>query len=70
MLDQAVVGIDSVSAEGKCLAIDNTVNPVNKKMYLATVTRIFIKAFGIEWNVDTGHSNSFVASFDWQGEAT
>lgn len=70
ILDQAIVGIDSVSAEGECLTIDNTVNPVNKKMSLATVTRNVINAFGIEWNTDTDHTNGFFAPFDWQGEAT
>ena len=39
MLDQAVVGIDSVSAPGECVAIDNTAHPVNKRLNLASALR-------------------------------
>tara|TARA_B100000029_G_scaffold369878_1_gene363715 strand:- start:1431 stop:1976 length:546 start_codon:yes stop_codon:yes gene_type:complete len=69
ILDQEVVGIDSAVEEGQCITIDNTVHPANKRLNLATATRNFIKAFGIEWNTDSQKTNGHFAPFDWNGEA-
>ena len=70
LLDQAVVGIESMSAEGECVVIDNTLHPANKRLNLASVTRNLINAFGIEWLDNTERTNGHFASFEWQGEAS
>jgi len=69
LLDQAVVGVDSMSAEGDCIALDNTAHPVNKRLNLASATRNVINAFGIDWREDSDRTNGHFASFEWQGEA-
>ena len=68
MLDQAVEGIDSLTAKGECIAIDNTFHPVNKRLNLAVAARNMIKAFGIEFHDDSGRTNGHFAPFDWRGE--
>ena len=69
ILDQEVVGIDSAVEEGQCIAIDNTAHPANKRLNLATATKNYIKAFGIEWSDDSQQTNGHFAPFDWSGEA-
>lgn len=69
LLDQAVEGVDSLSVEGECVAIDNTFHPVNKRLNLASAVRNVIKAFGIEWEDNSGRTNGHFAPFDWAGEA-
>ena len=69
LLDQAIVGIDSMSAEGECVALDNTLHPVNKRLNLASATRNVINAFGIDWRDDSTGTNGHFAPFEWQGEA-
>ena len=69
LLDQEVVGIDGMSAEGECVAIDNTGHPANKRLNLASAVRNMINAFGIEWQDDSQGNNGHFAPFDWQGEA-
>jgi hypothetical protein len=69
LLDQAVVGIDSLSAPGECIAIDNTGHPVNKRLALATAARNVIKAFGIDWRGEPDRNNGHFAPFAWEGEA-
>lgn len=68
LLDQEIVGIDSMSAEGDCVVIDNTAHPVNKRLNLADAVKNMINAFGIQWD-HAGNTNGHFASFDWQGEA-
>ena len=68
MLDQAVEGVDSISAPGECIAIDNTFHPVNKRLNLASAVRNVISAFGIEWEDNSGRTNGHFAAFDWAGE--
>jgi hypothetical protein len=68
LLDQAVVGVDSLSAPGDCVAIDNTFHPVNKRLNLANAVRNVINAFGIKWSDNSGRTNGHFASFDWKGE--
>jgi len=69
LLDQAVEGVESMTAPGECVAIDNTFHPVNKRLNLASAVRNMIKGFGIEWEDKTGRTNGHFASFDWVGEA-
>jgi hypothetical protein len=68
-LDQSVVGVDSASAPGECVAIDNVFHPANKRLNLATAVRNVISAFGIEWKGEPDRTNGHFAPFDWQGEA-
>ena len=68
MLDQAVVGVESLTAEGECVAVDNTFHPVNKRLNLASAVRNVIKAFGISWEDNSGRTNGHFAPFDWAGE--
>ena len=69
LLDQEIVGIDSMSVEGDCVVIDNTGHPVNKRLNLADPVKNMINAFGIQWD-HAENTNGHFASFDWQGEAT
>jgi hypothetical protein len=68
MLDQAVVGVDSVTVPGECVALDNTGHPVNKRLNLATAVRNVIDAFGITWRGEPDRNNGHFAPFAWQGE--
>lgn len=69
MLEQAIEGVDSMSAEGECVVIDNTSHPVNKRLSLASALRNMINAFGIQWEDHSGGNNGHFAPFDWVGEA-
>jgi hypothetical protein len=68
LLDQSVVGVESVTVPGECVAIDNTFHPANRRLNLATALRNVITAFGIEWKGEPGRTNGHFAPFDWQGE--
>ena len=68
MLDQAVEGVSSLSAEGDCIALDNTFHAVNKRLNLASAVRNVISAFGIEWEDNSGRTNGHFAPFEWAGE--
>lgn len=67
LLEQSVVGVDSFSAPGECVAIDNSAHPVNKRLNLASAVRNLIRAFGIEWEDHSGRTNGHFAPFDWTG---
>jgi hypothetical protein len=69
LLDQAVSGVESMSNPGNCIALDDTAHPVNKRLNLASAVRNVIKAFGIDWEDNSGGNNGHFASFDWTGEA-
>ena len=69
LLDQSVVGVDSMSVPGECVAIDNTAHPVNKRLNLASAARNIISAFGIDWRDTAGRTNGHFAPFDWHGQA-
>ena len=60
-LDQSVVGVDSVTVPGECVAIDNTFHPANKRLNLATAVRNVISAFGIEWRGEPDRTNGHFA---------
>ncbi len=69
LLDQNVVGVESVSTPGECVMIDNTGHPVTKRLNLASAMRNIIRAFGIEWEETDGRTNGHFAPFDWSGQA-
>jgi len=69
LLDQSVVGVDSVAVPGECVVIDNTFHPANKRLNLAIALRNVISAFGIEWTGEPNRTNGHFAPFDWQGAA-
>ena len=69
LLDQTVAGVESLTAPGQCIAIDNTAHPVNPRLNLASALRNVINAFGILWRETTGRTNGHFAPFDWRGEA-
>lgn len=67
LVDQACEGIASGSAPGQALAIDNTVHPVNSKLFLAKATRSLFNVFGIKWDDSTGTRNAHFTPFAWTG---
>lgn len=67
VLDQHVVGVQSVTTAGECVAIDNTFHPANKRLNLATAVRNVIRAFGIDWTGAPDRTNGHFAPFDWRG---
>ncbi len=69
LLDQGVVGVDSVTVPGQCVVIDNSFHPANRRLNLATALRNVISAFGIEWKGQPDRNNGHFAPFDWHGEA-
>jgi len=69
MLEQQVEGVESQSAPGEHVALDNTFHPVNPRLNLATAVRNMINAFGIEWRDPAQRTNGHFAPFDWQGVA-
>ena len=69
-LAQTVEGVPSVSAQGECIAIDNTLHPANKRLNLATALKNVIRCFGIEWDAPAGRTNGHFAPFAWQGQTT
>ena len=69
LLVQHVDGVESLTAPGQCLAIDNTAHPVNARLNLASALRNVINAFGILWQDTTGRTNGHFAPFDWAGSA-
>jgi hypothetical protein len=68
LLDQSVEGVESLSAPGECIVLDNTAHPVTPRLNLATALRNVIGAFGIEWDGPPGRTNGHFAPFDWRGE--
>ena len=66
LLDQACEGIESLSAPGEAIAIDNVAHPVNTRLSLARATRSRFHAFGIEWEDASGARNGHFAPFDWR----
>ncbi len=67
LLDQRISGVESLSAPGECIVIDNTAHPVTPRLNLATAARNLIRAFGIEWDGEPERTNGHFAPFDWQG---
>ena len=69
LVDQRVDGVESMSAPGEFVCIDNSFHPVNKRLNFATAARNLIRAFGIEWEDNSGGNNGHFAPFDWAGQA-
>ena len=67
LIDQAIEGVPSASAEGEPMYIENTAHPVNARLALAKATRSRFNAFGIEWDDATGTRNGHFAPFSWAG---
>lgn len=69
LLDQSVLGVESMSAPGECIVLDNTAHPVTPRLNLASAVRNMIRVFGIEWDDPAARTNGHFAPFDWSGEA-
>ena len=65
LIDQACEGIESESAPGEALGIDNTLHPANSRLSLAKATRSRMHAFGMDWDDTTGTRNGHFAPFSW-----
>ncbi len=68
LLDQSVEGVESMSAPGENIVIENTAHPVNSRLNLAKAVRNVINAFGIHWD-RAENTNGHFAPFEWGGEA-
>jgi len=69
MIDQSIVGVESMVKPGEFVCIDNAAHPVNSRLNFATAVKNVISCFGIEWEDTTEQTNGHFAAFDWQGEA-
>jgi hypothetical protein len=69
MIDQSIVGVESMAKPGEFVCIDNAAHPVNSRLNFATAVKNVISCFGIEWEDTTEQTNGHFAAFDWQGEA-
>ena len=67
LIDQALEGVPSASAEGEPIYVDNTAHPVNARLGLAKATRSRFSAFGIDWDDSSGTRNGHFAPFAWAG---
>jgi len=67
LIDQAVEGVPSASAEGEPIYLENTCHPVAAKLALANATRSSFHAFGIDWEDASGTRNGHFAPFSWSG---
>jgi hypothetical protein len=69
MLDQSIVGVESMVKAGEFVCIDNAAHPVNTRLNFATAVKNVISCFGIEWEDKAAKTNGHFAPFNWQGEA-
>ena len=67
LIDQALEGVPSASAEGEPIYLENTCHPVAAKLALANATRSSFHAFGIDWDDTSGTRNGHFAPFAWSG---
>lgn len=67
LIDQALEGVPSATAEGEAIFLDNTCHPVSAKLSLAKATRSHFHAFGIDWDDTSGTRNGHFAPFSWAG---
>jgi hypothetical protein len=67
LVNQACEGLESVTAPGQAIGIDNVAHPVNSRLSLARATRSSFHAFGIDWEDATGLRNGHFAPFAWAG---
>jgi len=69
MVDQSIVGVESMSNPGQFVCIDNAAHPVNSRLNFATAVKNVIRCFGIEWEDNEQKTNGHFAPFDWAGKA-
>lgn len=67
MIDQAINGVPSMSAEGEPIYLENTGHPVSARLALAKATKSHFSAFGIDWDDASGTRNGHFAPFAWAG---
>ncbi|MGC3875331.1 DUF1326 domain-containing protein [Halomonas sp. GXIMD04776] len=67
LVDQALVGVPSVSKEGEPIYLENTAHPVSAKLALANASHSRFHAFGIDWEDASGLRNGHFAPFSWVG---
>jgi hypothetical protein len=67
LIDQALEGVPSASAEGEPIYLENTCHPVSAKLALANATQSSFHAFGIDWDDASGTRNGHFAPFAWSG---
>ncbi len=67
LIDQAITGVASASAEGEPIYLENTCHPVSPRLALANATRSSFHAFGIDWDDSSGTRNGHFAPFAWNG---
>lgn len=63
LVDQALVGVPSVSKEGEPIYLENTAHPVSTKLALANASHGRFHAFGIDWEDASGLRNGHFAPF-------
>jgi len=67
LIDQALEGVPSATAEGEPIYLENTCHPVAAKLALANATQSSFHAFGIDWDDASGTRNGHFAPFAWSG---
>jgi len=67
LIDQALEGVPSMSAEGEPIYLENTAHPVSPRLALANATHSRFNAFGIDWDDASGTRNGHFAPFSWSG---
>jgi hypothetical protein len=67
LIDQACEGVPSAVAQGEAICVDNTVHPVNKRLFIAKALRSKFNVFGIQWDDASGTRNGHFAPFAWAG---
>lgn len=67
LVDQALVGVPSVSKEGEPIYLENTAHPVSATLALANASHSRFHAFGIDWEDAGGLRNGHFAPFSWAG---
>lgn len=67
LIDQAIEGVPSMTAEGEPIYLENTAHPVSSRLALAKATNSEFHAFGIDWSDASGTRNGHFAPFSWNG---
>jgi hypothetical protein len=65
MIEQQASAVESLSAPGKPIFLDNAGHPANTRLALARGTRSKLHAFGIDWDDTQGGHNAHFAPFNW-----
>ena len=67
LVDQSLEAVQSHSAEGEPMYIDNVAHPVATRLALAKATNSSFHAFGIDWDDASGTRNGHFAPYSWNG---